>query len=77
MSWAGESEGVLSGVAADTYRLGVSARDRDLRLEREFEGEVVNAYLAAALACTGRTHVIIRVGCKDAEYWHREVGSRR
>jgi hypothetical protein len=77
MSWAGESEGVLSGVAAGTYRLRVSARDRDLRLEREFEGEVVNAYLLQLWPAPVEPDVIIRVGSKDAEYWHREVGSRR
>jgi hypothetical protein len=76
MSWAAENQGVLSGVAAGAYRLRVSARDRDLRLEHEFGGEMVNAYLLQLWPTPAAPDVIVRVGSKDAEYWHREVGSQ-
>jgi hypothetical protein len=77
MSWAGESGGVLRDVAAGAYRLRVSALDRDFGTEREFEVGAVDAYLLQLWPGPPEPDVIVRIGSRDAEYWHREVGTRR
>jgi len=77
MSWAGENEGVLSDLAAGAYRLRVSARDRDSGWDPNSVEAAVNAYLLQFWPAPVEPDAIIRVGGKEAEYWHREVGNRR
>lgn len=77
MSWAGETSGELTDVPPGTYRLRVSARDRDLGASGEFAEELVDGYLLELWPSPVETDAIVRVGSADAEYWHREFGSRR
>lgn len=76
-SWAGESGGVFTGIPAGMYRLRVSARDRDVGREGEWAEGPVDAYLLELWLAPVEPDAILRVGSHDAEYWHREVGSRR
>ncbi len=75
-SWFGESGG-LEGIAAGSYRLRVSERGRDAGRDGEFADEPVDAYLLQFWPAEGSPDAILRVGSQDAEYWHREWGSRR
>lgn len=77
-SWAGESGGPLEGIAPGTYRLRVNARGRDAaRGDGEFADGLVDAYLLQLWPAPSELDAILRVGSRDAEQWHREVGSRR
>jgi hypothetical protein len=76
MSWAGEGSGLLD-LPPGSYRLRVSARDRDAGREGEFEEGTVDAYLLELWPAPAASDAAVRVGSKDAEYWHRELGGRR
>lgn len=76
-SWAGETSGVLSEVPPGTYRLRVSARDRDAGRSGEFADGPVDEYLLELWPSSMQPDAILRVGSADAQYWHREWGSRR
>jgi hypothetical protein len=76
MSWAAETSGTLD-LPAGSYRLRVSARDRDEGAAGEFSDGLVEAYLLELWPATPEPDAIIRAGTSDAEYWHREVGGRR
>ncbi|MFF0343492.1 hypothetical protein [Kribbella sp. NPDC004875] len=76
VSWHGDG-GVLDGVGAGEYRLRVSARGRDAGHDGEFADGPVDAYLLQLWPAPARPDAILRVGSSDAEYWHREWGSRR
>lgn len=77
MSWASDSSGELTDIPAGSYRLRVCGKDRDAGQAGEFEEGPVDAYLAQLWPATPEPDSIVRVGSADAEYWHREVGSRR
>lgn len=74
-SWAGESGGALEDLASGSYRLRVSARGRDAGRVGEFADGPVDAYLLQLWPAPARPDAILRVGSRDAEYWHREWGS--
>jgi hypothetical protein len=76
-SWAGETGGELDGIAPGSHRLRVSARGRDAGRRGEFADEPVDAYLPQLWPAPPQPDAIVRVGSQDAEYWHREWGSRR
>jgi hypothetical protein len=76
-SWAGETGGALEGIRPGTYRLRVSARDRDAGHDGEFADGPVDAYLLQLWPAPSEPDGILRVGSNDAEYWHREWGNRR
>jgi hypothetical protein len=76
-SWAGETSGALPELTAGTYRLRVSARDRDAGASGEFADALVDAYLLELWPAPRHPDEILRTGSKDAEYWHRERGGRR
>lgn len=75
-SWAGESYGKLD-LPPDSYRLRVSSRGRDLALNSEFAPEVVDFYLLQLWPEAPSTDAIVRVGSRDAEYFHEAWGNRR
>jgi hypothetical protein len=77
MSWAAETRGVLSEVPTGSYRLRVSARDRDEGASGEFADGFVDAYLLELWESSVTPDAVLRAGSADAEYWHREVGNRR
>jgi hypothetical protein len=68
---------VLSGLSPGSYRLRVSAKDRDAGASGEFVDGLVDAYLLQLWDAPVEPDAIIRVGSTDAQYWHREVGNRR
>jgi hypothetical protein len=76
-SWAAGSGGELDGIARGSYRLQVSARGRDAGRDGEFADGPVDAYLLQLWPAPSQPDAIVRVGSQDAEYWHREWGSRR
>jgi hypothetical protein len=76
-SWAGEGGGELVGLLPGTYRLRVSARGRDAGRDGEFADGLVDAYLLQLWPASAAPDAILRVGSRDAEYWHREWGGRR
>jgi hypothetical protein len=76
-SWAGESGCELDGIAPGSYRLRVSARGRDAGGRGEFADGPVDADLLQLWPAPSRPDAILRVGSQDAEYRHREWGSRR
>jgi len=76
-SWAGETGGESEGIAPGSYRLRVSARGRDGGRDGEFADGPVDAYLLQLWPAPSQPDMILRVGSRDAEYWHREWGSRR
>lgn len=76
-SWAGESGGALSDVPPGSYRLRVSARDRDAGRSGEFADGPVDAYLLELWPSPTEADAVLRVGSTDAEYWHRVWGNRR
>jgi hypothetical protein len=76
MSWAAGSYGLLD-IPGGTYRMRVSARDRDLGRAGEFEEHPVDSYLVELWPGPIELDAIVRVGSDDAKYWHREVGARR
>jgi hypothetical protein len=77
LSWAAETGGELGAIPAGSYRLRVSARDRDAGAAGEFADGPVDAYLLELWPASVERDAILRVGSADAEYWHREVGNRR
>ena len=76
-SWAGETSGDIDDLGPGSYRMRVAAHGRDAGRDGEFEDDVVDDYLLQLWPAAPVTDEILRVGSKDAEYWHREVGSRR
>lgn len=76
MSWAGETGGPLN-IPPGTYRARMSARGRDAGQAGEFAEEAVDFYLLELWPAPPTVDAIIKVGSQDAEYWHREIGSRR
>lgn len=77
LSWAGETSGTVDGLAPATYRMRVSAHGRDAGRQDEFAEAVVDEYLLELWPSSAAADAILRVGSKDAEYWHRKVGGRR
>jgi hypothetical protein len=71
-----ESNGMLD-VPGGTYRMRVSARDRDSGRDGEFEERPVDAYLIELWSKPTELDAIMWVRSDDAQYWHREVGTRR
>jgi hypothetical protein len=71
-SWAGESGGVLAGIAPGTYRLRVSARGRDTARVQEFADGQVDAYLLQLWPAASEPDAILRTTTQDAQYWHHE-----
>jgi hypothetical protein len=76
-SWAGETSGALSGIPSGSYRLRVCATGRDEGRDNEFSEELLDAYLLQLWPAPAQPDAVLRVGSKDARYWHREVGQRR
>jgi hypothetical protein len=72
LTFAGETGGSLE-IPADSYRVRVSARDRDAAAA----GDVVDHYLLQLWPAPAAPDAIIRVGSKEAAYWHKEWGGRR
>ena len=66
MSWAAETSGVLD-LPAGSYRLRVSARDRDDGAAGEFSDGFVDAYLMELWPTSPEPDSIIRTGTRDAE----------
>jgi hypothetical protein len=75
-TWAGEESGPLS-LPPGSYRVRTSARGRDAGRDGEFADGAVDFYLLEVWPAPVRPDSIIRSTSADAEYWHREVGSRR
>ncbi|GAA1139065.1 hypothetical protein GCM10009630_42540 [Kribbella jejuensis] len=75
-SWAGMG-GILPGVAPGSYRVRVSARGRDAGRDAGSADGVLDWYLVELWPAVPAPDAIVRVGSKDAEYWHRGWGSRR
>ncbi len=76
-SWAGENVGAIAGLDAGTYRMRVSARGRDAGRADELAEEPVDFYLAQLWLALEEPDAVLRVGSRDAAYWHATVGSRR
>lgn len=75
-TWAGESAGSLD-VPPGSYRVRVSARNRDAGREGEFAAQIVDEYLIEFWLAPPTPDAIVRVGSSDARYWHGEWGSHR
>ena len=77
-AWGGANgSGEVAGLAPGTYRMRVSAHGRDAGHQNEFAEEVVDEYLLELWPSSTAPDAILRVGSRDAEYWHREIGGRR
>jgi hypothetical protein len=76
MAWGGMGAGELPGLAPGTYRMRVSAHGRDAA-RHELGEDVVDEYLLELWPSTTAPDAILRVGSRDARYWHREIGGRR
>lgn len=76
MSWAEETSGQLN-MPADSYRLRVSARGRDVGATDELADDVVDHYLLELWSASPQEDSILRVGTDDARYWHATWGGRR
>lgn len=72
-TWAGEDGGSLD-LGQGTYRVRVSARGRDVG---QFADGTMDCYLVEIWPAPTREDSIIKLSSANAEYWHREVGSRR
>lgn len=76
-TWAHESGGRLQ-IPPGTYRLRASARGRDAgRGDGEFADDVVDFYLLELWPAPAAEDLIVRIGSKDARYWHRQHGGSR
>lgn len=75
-TWAGEDRGPLD-LNPGTYRVRMSARGRDAGRDGEFTAGAVDFYLLEIWPALAQPDSIIQNTSADAEYWHREVGSRR
>lgn len=75
-SWAGDTGGRLA-LPAGTYRVRASAHGRDAGAADEFADDVVDRYLVQLWPSPWRPDAILATTSTDAQYWHREVGSRR
>jgi hypothetical protein len=75
-TWAGENGGGVD-LPSGTYRVRVSACGRDAGHRDEFADGAVDRYLLELWPAPVRPDAIIQSTSDDAEYWHREVGSRR
>ncbi len=79
ITWFREVSGPLGGLGPGDYRVRVSAKGRDAAQGMRgvaAEG-LVDAYLVELWPAGHGPDEILRVGSKDAQYWHREWGSRR
>lgn len=75
-TWAGEST-VRLELPPGSYRVRVSAQNRDAGRAGEFAEAVVDSYRIQLWRAETREDEVLRVGSEDAQYWHREAGSRR
>lgn len=75
-AWAGDDGGDLD-LPSGTYRVRVSAFGRDAGREGESADGAVDHYLLELWPAPVRPDAIIKSTSADADYWHREVGSRR
>lgn len=75
-AWAEMQGGPLDLPPGD-YRVRVSAKGRDAGREGEFADGPVDRYLVELWPAPAAPDAIIRAASTDADYWHREVGSRR
>ena len=75
-TWAGDTSGDLA-LPAGTYRVRVAAAGRDTGAADEFAESIVDRYLVQLWPSPWRPDAILATTSTDAEYWHREVGSRR
>jgi hypothetical protein len=75
-AWAGFGSGPIS-LPSGSYRLRVSAKGRDEGHLSEFAEGTVDDYLLQLWPTPWQPDAILLIGSEDAEYWHREVGSRR
>ena len=76
MAWGGMGAGELPGLAPGTYRMRVSAHGRDAARQIELAEDVVDEYLLELWPSRTAPDAILRVGSRDAQYWHREIGGR-
>jgi len=76
-SWGGENSGELPAIKGGSYRVRVSARGRDAARADEFAPAVLDFYFVELWPAPVAEDAILRIGSKDAAYWHGEVGSRR
>lgn len=75
-TWGGESGGDLT-LPAGTYRVRVHAHGRDAGRGGELAERIVDRYLLKIWPAQAGPDAIVKTTSKDAEYWHREIGSRR
>jgi hypothetical protein len=77
-AWGGPyGSGEIAGLTPGTYRMRVSAHGRDAGSRDEFAEGVVDSYLVELWPSSIAADAILRVGSRDAQYWHREIGGRR
>ncbi|MEV3936445.1 hypothetical protein AB0K52_10760 [Glycomyces sp. NPDC049804] len=75
-TFAGGDGGDLD-LPCGTYRVRVSAYGRDAAHQGEYAEGGVDRYLLELWPAPVRPDAIIKSTSADADYWHREVGSRR
>lgn len=74
-TWAAESSGTLK-VPPGPYRVRVSASGRDAGQAGEFADGIVDSYVMQLWHAAPGADRIVRVGSRDAAYWHAEWGGR-